>query len=277
MMISGADGEFSSSLDTLMTLTPVKVEVSSDDVRHYPLLGAMSSAGRFLTSDRVLKILQTNEPTSSEIPLGIKEDVYFVINNAENVSRKKNQMRAVYVDDCGAWTAQSCKTHHYIIKGDKLCYVDLKNGVFCQCVKKQFVPVDPEPSDEDIIVFKRYYLSLKRQTSYRKRISTVSRCPNSMSSIMQLALVEYIGKFPRNIGIHRNAKKTASDYTRTATSVKTKPDGLVAMKAPREVFQDMLLEGMTCSPRDLKQMCNIKYKKTRAKRGRRHRNVADNM
>ena len=61
------------------------------------------------------------------------------------------------MDDCGIWSGKaSSKTHHYIIS-EEGCqeYVDMKNGQHMKFVKGQRVAVEPQPAEDNIIVFKR--------------------------------------------------------------------------------------------------------------------------
>ena len=71
-------------------------------------------------------------------------------------------------------------------------------------VKGQRVAVEPQPAADNIIVFKRYYISLKRDSSFRKRISTVIQCPDSMTRLKTVSVVEYVGIYHDLI----EAKKT---------------------------------------------------------------------
>ncbi|XP_077870380.1 uncharacterized protein LOC144363917 [Saccoglossus kowalevskii] len=104
-----------------------------------------------------------------------------------------------YVDDCGAWDNKSSgKTHHYIMEGDRLkFYVDLKDGLYCRDVKRKRVPLKPQPNVDDVIVFRRYYIVLKRDSNYKKRISTVIKCRDSLAHL----------KKTRGCGVYRIADK----------------------------------------------------------------------
>ena len=120
----------------------------------------------------------SESPSGREVPQGIKESVLFVLNNEANVSRQARGGRAFYADDCGVWSNKaSCKTNHYILKGNNLDYVDKKDGLYLKYNKDKRVPIEPQPDSSNIIVFKRYYISLKRDPSFKKRISTVTECP----------------------------------------------------------------------------------------------------
>lgn len=183
---------------------------------HIVIPGAMKGRGTFLTPKEVLHLMTSQQPSAYSVPPGLKENVYFLLNNSENIFRRQNSMHAVYVDDCGAWAYSSLKTHYYIIKGveHNLEYVDRKDGVYCRASKRQRVPLVPQPKEENIISFKRYYLSLKRSKTYRKRVSTVYMCPEHLNSLKFLVVIEYIGPYPPVQLPHGNSKTATKEYKR---------------------------------------------------------------
>lgn len=123
----------------------------------------------------------------------------FVLENEDNTARQANGQRAVYVDDCGTWSGKvSCKTHHYIIsEGRRLEYVDKKDRQYVRFTKGKRIPVVPQPL-VNVIEFKRYYMSLKRDASFKRRISIVTECLDNMTRTKNVAVVEYIGNYPQN-------------------------------------------------------------------------------
>ena len=144
---------------------------NSKDTDNEGIPGAikLSVEDKFLDPQDVLTLLLTHRPIGKSIPRGIKENVAFVLENENNLIRNANGNRACYVDDCGAWSSTgSCKTHHYTMEEDeKLDYVDKKNGQYVKCVKGKRVVIDPQPPVDKMIVFKRYYTCLKRDSSYK--------------------------------------------------------------------------------------------------------------
>ncbi|XP_064102293.1 uncharacterized protein LOC135212631 [Macrobrachium nipponense] len=158
--------------------------------------GAMRGNGRFMDAFRVFQVMLHKHPSGTSVPDGTKENVYFLLNNEINMARRGKGKLCRYLDDCGAWSVNaSCKSHHYVIRGEQLDNVDLKAGLYCKELKGLKVPLDPQPSDDELITFKRYYVSLKRSPTYRKRVSTVAKCPNSLAHLKSLAVIEYIGLF----------------------------------------------------------------------------------
>ena len=239
---------------------------------------------KFLDPQNVLTLLLTHRPSGKSVPRGIKENVAFVLENENNLVRNANGNRSCYVDDCGAWSSTgSCKTHHYIMAEDKkLDYVDKKNGQYVKSVKGKRVVIDPQPPVQKVIVFKRYYTCLKRDPSYKRRVSSVIQCPENMADLKNEIVVEYIGKFCQETVPHGNSKKTTSEYVRTSCSVKRKFEELTDTNkalAPRDIYERMVLNGSDCAPRDLKQVQNAKYQAKKKKTGHvpHLKNIADEV
>ena len=55
----------------------------------------------FLDNTECLRLLALDLNGLADIPDGVKEYVYFVLNNADNVARRNNSTRSVFRDDCG--------------------------------------------------------------------------------------------------------------------------------------------------------------------------------
>jgi hypothetical protein len=187
-------------------------ETNGSEERSFEIPGAikLTIEDKFLSPEEVLALMHTHRPSGKNIPRGIKENVAFVLENENNLTRKENGKRACYVDDCGAWSRNgSAKTHHYVLKQhNKLDYVDKKDGKYVRFVKGKRVPIEPQPAADAIIVFKWYYITLKRDPSYKRRISFLTQCPENMESMKNLAVVEYIGAFCQKPEPHGNSKKT---------------------------------------------------------------------
>ena len=223
-------------------------------------------------------------PSGKTVPPGINENVLFVLDNEENATWQASGQRACYADDCGTWSGKaSSKTHHYIMSEENdLAYVDKKDGQFVKFTKGERVVVDPQPVN-NVIVFKRYYISLKRDPSFKRRISVVAECPDELSHVKRVAVVEYIGNYPQNNAPHGNSKNIIGDYVRTACAVKRKIEDMVeARKTPRAIYEDMVLDSSNYAPRDLKQVQNAKYaagkkKRTHDKGNNHMQNAADEI
>ena len=145
-------------------------------------------------------------------------------------------------------------------------------------IKKNFVPLDPQPDKSEVFKFKRYYGTLERDSNYKKRISWFEHMPGSSSDRYKtVSLVEYLGTFPADEGSkHGNARKTKQEYVRTAP--KTKENILDALKkkqSVREIFKEHF--DSEHAPRDSKIVENMKSKLTKDANPGNRQNTADDI
>ena len=58
-----------------------------------------------MSLDQQIDILQDHKNFTkvSDIPKGVKENVFFVLNDEYNAKRRANRKNSSYPDDCGAW------------------------------------------------------------------------------------------------------------------------------------------------------------------------------
>ena len=64
-----------------------------------------SLRGKFMSLDQQIDILQDHNKFTkvSDIPKGVKENVFFVLNDEYNAKRRADGKNSSYADDCGAW------------------------------------------------------------------------------------------------------------------------------------------------------------------------------
>ena len=84
----------------------------------------------------------------------------------------------------------STKTTYFVKQGDALVSCVNKNGLYCKEIKMEFVLLEPQPTDSTLFVLKRYYASLKRDSSYKKRISWFEKIPGFSKECKNKAAVE---------------------------------------------------------------------------------------
>ena len=200
----------------------------------YPLV-----TGTFLHPKEVLKLLR--EPNTTPlvaVPAGLKENIYFIIDNTKNCDLKARGHNCDYRDDCGAWLSKKGTS-------PKALYAEY-NGVFMSVVKsdrlyclyrkpKRYIPLDPQPAESEVTVLQRNYATLKADTNYRRRISWL------INSKQKLAVVEYVCKFPGQHA-HRSEKvqDDAPDYIRTNPPTLEKNSDSAKHKTPLHPDDSMI-------------------------------------
>ena len=221
-------------------------------------------------------LLQRSKATDhSTIPRGIKENVTFVLSNTENITRKKAGRKAQFFDDCGVYKTNTLKTHHFVQKDGRYMYIEKRGEKYV--TGRTRTPLEPQPTENDVLILKRYYSILKRSQLFKRRISWLENCPKTESETGLLS-VEYIGIFPVDVTPHGNAKSSKTEYVRTAPSVIEKVKKMTDTQAPRAVYGELILENSTEAPRDIKQCQNATYAQKKKERGDAHRqNPADDL
>ena len=197
--------------------------------------------GKFLDTEKSLNILLQSPPAFDEIPFGKKENVYFVLNNSSNLERRANLKKVVFPDDCGTWIGSfgTCPRAHFLrLGGGDFKKIYLKKGQFCIekqiSRKRSYIPMDPQPPNQEIAVVHRYYTTLKLDQNYRRRVTYLGK--GGIES--DLSMVEYIGNFP-GLASHGNSKKVSSEYLRTPAHVMEEMAHLLGTKKPSEVYQTL--------------------------------------
>jgi len=140
------------------------------------------------------------EQVLSEVPRGVKENVWYVVDNSGNVERQADGKKNIFWDDCGAWSSKDGHVvkRTYVVSGKRLSVVQVVNGLYCkqQVVnkKRSWVPLEVQPCTDAVVVVSSFYTTLKDDSSYRKKVSWLSVQPN-------IAVYEYQGRPPLIKGI----------------------------------------------------------------------------
>lgn len=119
--------------------------------------------------------------------------------------------------------------------------------------KKAVIPFESQPSPENIIELSRTYSTLKKVSAYKRRVSRLG-----IGAKDNIALIEYIGKFPR-LAPHGNSKGD-TEYIRTPAHVMSEMSDLLEREHPLKVYNKLtlkydVLEGL----RNRKQVHDKKY------------------
>ena len=171
--------------------------------------------GRFLDTENLIEILNaTHNNLEEDIPRGVKENVYFVLNNKHNAELLSRNKKCTFCDDCGVYKqGNSVKTDYYAVDSNgSIFYLEKKDKVYVRGRKR--VPLNPQPLESEVIVLKRYYSQLKRAPSYKRRVSWLDKSLNGKQR--NVACVEYIGTYPEDLSVHNNSKSLGSEYVRTS-------------------------------------------------------------
>ena len=124
-----------------------------------------------------------------------------LVDNTRNAGRFKANKSCEFYDNCWVWISQkgnTCKSHYYL-ENDRLVYCELKSGKYClrkQCnCKTAQLPLEPQPTDEKVVVLYKYYATLKENPQFQKHITFV--CKAADESLTNVALFEFQGEQPK--------------------------------------------------------------------------------
>ena len=198
------------------------------------------------------------------IPEDVKENVYFIIENKDNVTRRNKGEKSTFWDDCGSWCKGSTPRSHFEIDTDgKLKSLMYRGGKYYRekQVNRKRTQVELNPQPTNVVVIHRYYSVLQCDKRYRRRISWIAGTTDA-----PLALVEYVGEYPQTTACHGNSKKNPDDdYRRTKPKTLEKISNLAKYQAPRDVYRALTAEDTLDGPRDFKQ-CQNKAQNDKKKR-----------
>ena len=105
-----------------------------EDIVECPI-GTQLPGNKFLDVPSIIRILAgMQQPVHKCIPKGVKENVYFLIDNESNKTLRKTGRCSSFCDDCGIWntsTGASPKTT-YLVSGEfNFRTLHFKNGRYC--------------------------------------------------------------------------------------------------------------------------------------------------
>ena len=135
----------------------------------------------FMRIDDVIDKLQNPDNVLEAIPRGLKQNVFFIIHEDENMERRSSGKGSQYADDCGVWVSRQGSTANtFFIKceNNTLKSVLCRDGQYCtkKVIKRVavFEKFTPQPVPENIVKLHRYYCTLKRSKDYKRRISRIA-------------------------------------------------------------------------------------------------------
>jgi hypothetical protein len=225
------------------------------------------NGGKFLSFQAALEKLTNPDPRiqHAKVPNGIKENVFFLIDNVVNMENHQNGKKRLFEDDCGAWDTSNAPTvkNAYLIGDNSYKYLHERGGLYCREKQEQgarlYIPYDPQPAATSVLHVHRHYATLKANANYKKKITWIS------DSRSQNALVEYMGTHTGRLP-HGNTKSHDDSYCRTpAATLAALAVEVKSAKNPKQIYNKLLLgTDVTQQPRNTKQVHNKKYNDERA-------------
>ena len=133
--------------------------------------------------------------------------------------------------------------------------------------KRKFVPLDPQPSPNQILLLQKNYTTLKISDQYSRRVTWIAHAPVSFPvASMQKAIYEYLGTYPGH-SVHGNAKHIKRPYNRCPAQVMEKINKLNKCVKPKAVYKQINKENEESErPMDIKQISNIEKVLKKARR-----------
>ena len=135
----------------------------------------------------------------NSIPLGFKSNVYFVIDNNQNMVNQKEGKPGEFADDCGSWILTASPTSYHLKDSQNNVTKVFKHmDQYCRKVmikrKRAYKPLEPQPTQEDVLKIQRFYFKLKLDQSCKKRITWIEN-----EGCKKIACIEYLGDFACNV------------------------------------------------------------------------------
>lgn len=209
---------------------------------------------------KLIATLETcKDDLPTDVPSGVKENRFFVVNNDANIRRRQNGAHSKFYDDRGAWAnGPTSKTLFHRQPEGQLKTVVMKNGLYCREQQRhkirEFVPLDPQPETSDIVVLHRFYTKHVWDPTYEKRVSYLE-----YAGAPATACHEYRGTCPHPKPHCRTTSGQPGNYVRMNPQKMTELKESLKTKRPYEAYYDAAgsdLEG----PRNKKQTYNAKFR-----------------
>lgn len=112
----------------------VHSDIENSEAKNPSTTGNQLKKGNLNATEVFRAVINTENLIHEEIPSGTKENIYFLLDNTNNVLRQQTGTSSVYLDDCGAWDSHSgrtVKTDFIVLPDDFLRYTVLKDEKYC--------------------------------------------------------------------------------------------------------------------------------------------------
>lgn len=221
--------------------------------------------GQKLSTEEIFKLVICNTTFLKETPNGKKDNVYFVVDNSKNMQKREHDKKCQFYDDCGTWDTSrgNCNETNFVYNkiDGSLKYVYKTKDLFCTSKrekgKQQWIPLQIQPVEDDVITMRKYYATLKRDSKYSKLVSWFPKLPDQFRDKNNIAVIQYLGIFPEIGSKHGNSTLINDEF------VRTKPEtiDLIAQESGSINNKKLYakLSKFPDAPRDIKQIRNKKY------------------
>ena len=114
----------------------------------------------------------------SEVNPDVPPNCYLLVDNERNMKRfaTGNNKKCDFYDDCGTWDHEKGNTVKttYVVTDGSLRHVELKNKQYSTKMRRPkkviWVPLDPQPEDQNVVTISRYYAISKIDPTFEKRV-----------------------------------------------------------------------------------------------------------
>ena len=194
-------------------------------------------------------------PVYDHIPMGLKENTCFMVDNQRNKAMRKMKKNALFLDDCGSWSNKErvsvmCK-YHFIVNAGIVRQVRRVRGLYYYMSdykpRKEVIPMHPQPAVEDVLVASLYRSTHSLSNDYRRSICEILHLPECFvppykEGIDNYMFVQYLGTFPGYAPHGRNVT-TKDPYVRLPAFVRDAVDEYVQQEKRLDVptiFKDLV-------------------------------------
>ena len=117
------------------------------------------------------------------------------------ISRKEDRGRKATSKMIAALGRQNHRPRKKIYsttRGGSIKMVQLKNAQYCTKRLGEWVPLEPQPLEDEVMVMKRFYACLKRKPEYKKRVTWIEKVAKQMDFLVQEILwLNTLASFPK--------------------------------------------------------------------------------
>ena len=234
---------------------------NEEDINIQAVGGQPLPQGKFLPAKTAHDLLRGADNILPRVPDGDKEDVFFLVDNARNVEKRKQGVNSVYYDDRGAWQGGPSNRDIYQLHGDGSMRIinynkDDDHYYLSKTVNRKRVRfatrIEPRPTEDEVITVFSYYTKHANNPDFVKKVTWISTKP-------EVALYEYKGKNPDPVPHKNTTTGNPGDYLRLREEVSDQMAAEIQNgKNSMGIYNDMVSEDAYTAPRNRKQVYNKK-------------------